>query len=164
MSDTQTRHLEGNYAPVDTEVTAFDLPVTGAIPPELNGRLLRIGPNPYDGASGHWFAGTGMAHGVRIEDGRAAWDLLPSEGGWAGSSPSSVAATTCGPKGGSAGSHLGPSWQSTPGATGIFRLRLSNRSTARCRNRSISSGCPANTSAPPGRTSFSRYQNWFWNE
>lgn len=73
MSDTQARHLEGNYAPVDTEVTAFDLPVTGSIPEELNGRLLRIGPNPYDGASGHWFAGTGMAHGVRLEAGRAAW-------------------------------------------------------------------------------------------
>ena len=73
MSDTQTRHLEGNYAPVSDEVTAFDLPVTGTIPPALNGRLLRIGPNPYDGASGHWFSGTGMAHGVRLEEGRAAW-------------------------------------------------------------------------------------------
>lgn len=26
------RYLQGNYAPVDREVTATDLPVTGAIP------------------------------------------------------------------------------------------------------------------------------------
>lgn len=75
MTDTAATatHLEGNYAPVDKEVTAIDLDVTGAIPEELNGRLLRIGPNPFDGASGHWFTGTGMVHGLRLEEGRAAW-------------------------------------------------------------------------------------------
>jgi carotenoid cleavage dioxygenase-like enzyme len=31
----------GNYAPVNDELTAFDLQVEGAIPPELNGWYLR---------------------------------------------------------------------------------------------------------------------------
>jgi carotenoid cleavage dioxygenase-like enzyme len=36
---------QGVFAPVTEEVTAFDLPVTGRIPSELNGRYLRNGPN-----------------------------------------------------------------------------------------------------------------------
>ncbi|MFJ3231015.1 carotenoid oxygenase family protein [Streptomyces sp. NPDC086787] len=64
-------HLAGNYAPVTEELTAHDLPVTGTIPPELNGWYLRNGPNPADAASGHWFFGDGMIHGVRLEGGRA---------------------------------------------------------------------------------------------
>ena len=61
-----------NYAPVTDELTEFDLPVEGAIPPELNGWYLRNGPNPRQ-ATAHWFTGDGMIHGVRIENGRAAW-------------------------------------------------------------------------------------------
>ncbi len=68
-------YLEGNFAPVEDELTAFDLPVTGEIPAELSGRLLRIGPNPVaaDPANYHWFTGNGMAHGVRLRDGKAEW-------------------------------------------------------------------------------------------
>ena len=66
-------HLRGNFAPVDREVTATDLPVEGAIPPELRGLYLRNGPNPRSGTSAHWFLGDGMIHGIRIEDGKAAW-------------------------------------------------------------------------------------------
>jgi carotenoid cleavage dioxygenase len=66
-------HLTGNYAPVTEEVTAFDLPVRGAIPRELSGLYLRNGPNPKRGSSPHWFVGDGMVHGVRLENGRAAW-------------------------------------------------------------------------------------------
>jgi carotenoid cleavage dioxygenase len=66
-------HLRGNYAPVSQEVTAFDLPVEGAVPPELAGLYLRNGPNPKSGWSAHWFLGDGMLHGVRLEGGRAAW-------------------------------------------------------------------------------------------
>ena len=66
-------HLRGNYAPVHEELTAFDLPVRGAIPPELRGLYLRNGPNPKSGSSPHWFTGDGMVHGVRLENGRAAW-------------------------------------------------------------------------------------------
>lgn len=62
----------GNYAPVTDELTEFDLPVEGAIPAELDGWYLRNGPNPRQ-AGAHWFTGDGMIHGVRIEDGRAAW-------------------------------------------------------------------------------------------
>ncbi|MFD9883426.1 carotenoid oxygenase family protein [Streptomyces alboflavus] len=69
---TTTFHLQGNYAPVHDELTAYDLPVTGAIPPELNGWYLRNGPNPRE-ESAHWFVGDGMIHGVRLENGRAAW-------------------------------------------------------------------------------------------
>ncbi len=62
----------GNYAPVADELTEFDLPVEGTIPAELNGWYLRNGPNPRQ-ATAHWFSGDGMIHGVRIENGRAAW-------------------------------------------------------------------------------------------
>jgi carotenoid cleavage dioxygenase len=66
--------LEGNFAPVTEEVTECDLPVTGTIPPELTGRLVRIGPNPVtppDRGAYHWFVGNGMVHGLRLRDGRA---------------------------------------------------------------------------------------------
>jgi carotenoid cleavage dioxygenase len=49
------------------ELTAFDLPVTGAIPPELRGLYVRNGANPKGGSSPHWFFGSGMVHGVRLE-------------------------------------------------------------------------------------------------
>jgi carotenoid cleavage dioxygenase-like enzyme len=66
-------HLQGNFAPVKEEVTAYDLEVVGAIPPELQGMYLRNGSNPVTGHSEHWFMGQGMVHGVRLEDGKAAW-------------------------------------------------------------------------------------------
>jgi carotenoid cleavage dioxygenase len=68
--------LSGNYAPVDVETTAFDLKTRGEIPRELEGRLVRIGPNPLgpvDPAAYHWFTGAGMVHGLRLRDGRAEW-------------------------------------------------------------------------------------------
>jgi carotenoid cleavage dioxygenase-like enzyme len=69
------RFLEGPFAPVTEEVTAFDLPVTGTLPAELHGRYLRNGPNPLglDDPVQHWFVGPGMVHGVRLRDGRAEW-------------------------------------------------------------------------------------------
>ena len=66
-------HLRGNYAPVTEEVTAGDLEVQGALPPELDGRYLRNGANPKSGTSGHWFMGDGMIHGMRLRDGKAEW-------------------------------------------------------------------------------------------
>lgn len=62
----------GNYLPVADELTAFDLPVDGVIPTELDGWYLRNGPNPRR-SSGHWFTGDGMIHGLRLQNGRAAW-------------------------------------------------------------------------------------------
>ena len=40
-------YLDGNYAPVADEVTAFDLPIVGSLPAELNGRYLRNGDVAY---------------------------------------------------------------------------------------------------------------------
>ena len=76
MTTDTSVYLSGNYAPVTEEVTAFDLPVIGELPPELNGRYLRNGPNPIsdvDPATHHWFLGDGMVHGIRLRDGRAEW-------------------------------------------------------------------------------------------
>jgi carotenoid cleavage dioxygenase-like enzyme len=64
-------HLAGNFAPVPDELTSHDLPVTGAVPPELSGWYLRNGPNPREAASQHWFLGDGMVHGIRLDNGRA---------------------------------------------------------------------------------------------
>ena len=68
-------YLSGNFAPVSEEITTTDLEVTGAIPPDLAGRYLRIGPNPWPIPEGpyHWFTGAGMVHGVELRDGRAQW-------------------------------------------------------------------------------------------
>ncbi len=66
-------HLRDNFAPVTEEVSAEGMQVIGAIPPALNGRLLRNGPNPQTGWSDHWFFGNGMIHGVEFENGRANW-------------------------------------------------------------------------------------------
>ncbi|MBE1466463.1 carotenoid oxygenase family protein [Kibdelosporangium phytohabitans] len=67
-------YLEGLLAPVADEIEAVDLPVTGELPRELVGRYFRNGPNPQPGQDpGHWFAGDGMIHGIRIADGRAEW-------------------------------------------------------------------------------------------
>ncbi len=69
-------YLSGAAAPVTNEVTAFDLPVTGTIPAELEGRWLRNGPNPIeavDASKHHWFLGDGMVHGLRLRGGKAEW-------------------------------------------------------------------------------------------
>ena len=68
-------YLDGNFAPVREEVTETELQVTGTIPDHLDGRYLRIGPNPIgaDPRTYHWFMGAGMVHGVRIRDGKAEW-------------------------------------------------------------------------------------------
>jgi carotenoid cleavage dioxygenase-like enzyme len=67
--------LTGLHAPMREELTIEDLAVTGSIPPALDGRYLRIGPNPIaaDSRLYQWFLGDGMVHGFRIEGGRARW-------------------------------------------------------------------------------------------
>ena len=75
-TSTDSPFLAGAFAPVDEEVTAYDLPVSGTLPAALDGWYLRNGPNPLgfeDPAAHHWFLGDGMVHGVRLRDGRAAW-------------------------------------------------------------------------------------------
>jgi carotenoid cleavage dioxygenase-like enzyme len=67
--------LEGPFAPVDQEVAVYGLKVTGSIPGALEGRLLRVGPNPVDPENPvtyNWFTGNGMVpigfHGNWIPD------------------------------------------------------------------------------------------------
>ncbi len=69
-------YLEGPFAPVREERTDdHELPMEGALPPGLDGRLLRIGPNPAatpaDPDRYHWLSGDGMVHAVDLADGRA---------------------------------------------------------------------------------------------
>ena len=80
VTDAQTPrvdnpYLQGNFAPVTAELTVErPLAVDGAIPPALEGLLLRNGPNPAvveDPARYHWFAGDGMVHAVELRDGQA---------------------------------------------------------------------------------------------
>jgi carotenoid cleavage dioxygenase len=69
-------YLEGPYAPVAAETTESRLAVSGTIPRELNGTLVRIGPNPLqvgNPAIYHWFVGDGMVHGLRLREGAALW-------------------------------------------------------------------------------------------
>ena len=68
--------LTGIHEPMTGEETLEDLKVTGNIPAQLDGRYLRIGPNPVtppDPKTYHWFTGDGMAHGIRVKDSKALW-------------------------------------------------------------------------------------------
>ncbi|AUT04551.1 9-cis-epoxycarotenoid dioxygenase [Nostoc sp. CENA543] len=67
--------LQDNFAPVQEEITADNLPVIGQIPQELSGLFLRISPNPQFFPVGlyHWFDGDGMLHGVNIKNGQASY-------------------------------------------------------------------------------------------
>jgi len=68
-------YLDGNFAPVQTEITADSLQVIGQLPPDLSGMFVRNGPNPQWSPIGqyHWFDGDGMLHGVRIDNGKATY-------------------------------------------------------------------------------------------
>jgi hypothetical protein len=76
-NSTGAPYVAANFAPLKSEVTSFDLEVIGHVPEEVTGRLLRIGPNPIDDldqvrlARHHWFAGSGMVHGLRLRGGKA---------------------------------------------------------------------------------------------
>ena len=67
--------LSGIHRPMTEELTLTELKVEGTIPAVLDGRYLRIGPNPIeaDPASYHWFTGDGMVHGLALRDGSALW-------------------------------------------------------------------------------------------
>ena len=67
--------LEGNFAPVERELAVDDLAIVGEWPRELEGTLVRNGPNPQFPPLGryHWHDGDGMLHAVRIRGGRASY-------------------------------------------------------------------------------------------
>lgn len=76
FSEIGNPFLDGNYAPVQHEITALDLEITGTVPEYLDGRYLRIGPNPLgeqDPSRYQVFMGEGMAHGLRLGGGQAHW-------------------------------------------------------------------------------------------
>lgn len=67
-------YLQGNFAPLSAEVETADLWTEGTLPPDLNGYLLRTGPNPAlvpDPDRYHWFSGDGMVHAIALREGRA---------------------------------------------------------------------------------------------
>jgi carotenoid cleavage dioxygenase-like enzyme len=68
-------YLEGNYAPIHTEITAHELPAIGDLPSDLDGMFIRTGSNPMFEPEGryHWFDGDGMLHGVHIANGKATY-------------------------------------------------------------------------------------------
>jgi carotenoid cleavage oxygenase len=68
-------YLRGNFAPVERESTLLEheLEVEGELPRDLNGLLLRNGPNPAGEvtAGHHWFIGDAMLHAIELREGRA---------------------------------------------------------------------------------------------
>ena len=63
-------YLQGNYAPIDKEIVATNLPVQGILPSGLSGRYYRTGSNPsksFEDRPYHWFDGDGMTHAVTFE-------------------------------------------------------------------------------------------------
>ena len=68
--------LEGPFAPIGHESFSSEIKITGEIPKQLNGMLLRTGPNPIETpnpALYNWFVGDGMIHAVKIENGQVRW-------------------------------------------------------------------------------------------
>ena len=64
--------LQGNFAPVDNENSFDHLEIIGTIPEDLQGTLLRSGPNPVNpGPNHHWFMGDGMLHAIQLGNGQA---------------------------------------------------------------------------------------------
>ncbi|XP_062188244.1 9-cis-epoxycarotenoid dioxygenase NCED4, chloroplastic-like [Phragmites australis] len=65
--------MAGNYAPVAECAPRGELPVTGCVPPVLDGVYVRNGANPLHQprAGHHLFDGDGMLHAVRLRGGRA---------------------------------------------------------------------------------------------
>ncbi len=66
--------LEGNFGPVMAEHDIEDLEVIGAIPQDLQGNFLRVGPNPvhiFSVELYHTFDGDGMIHAIEFGDGNA---------------------------------------------------------------------------------------------
>lgn len=78
MADHLPDLNSGILAPVADEVTIEDFTVSGALPPELSGLLIRNGPNPFDGRFAgtdmlSWWVGPAMLHGLLISEGQAHW-------------------------------------------------------------------------------------------
>lgn len=75
VTNTINPYLNGNFAPINQEITADTLKVIGELPPDISGMFIRNGPNPQWSPIGqyHWFDGDGMLHGVEINNGQATY-------------------------------------------------------------------------------------------
>ena len=64
--------LNGNYAPIRMECDIDDVIVRGELPDDLDITYYRNGPDPQFPPRGdhHWFAGDGMLHMFRVQNGR----------------------------------------------------------------------------------------------
>ena len=65
--------MQGNYGPIEHELTVADLPVRGRMPVELDGSYVRNGFNPPGAVPFHWFFGAGMVHGFELRDGAVSY-------------------------------------------------------------------------------------------
>ncbi|MCX7123860.1 MAG: carotenoid oxygenase family protein [Gammaproteobacteria bacterium] len=76
MSAIESPFLKGVFAPFRREENLDRLEVIGKIPADLQGVLLRNGPNPQFDPLGayHWFNGDGMLHAIRIKEGCASYN------------------------------------------------------------------------------------------
>jgi carotenoid cleavage oxygenase len=65
----------GAFRPVTGECTAADLPIEGALPPELDGLFARNSFTPFPGKPlpPHLFFADGLLHGLRLQGGQAKW-------------------------------------------------------------------------------------------
>lgn len=64
---------QGGFSSVTKESTFEHLEVVGALPPSLSGLYVRNGSNPEHNDASHWFFGSGMLHGLRLDAGKASW-------------------------------------------------------------------------------------------
>lgn len=67
--------IAGNFSPVGEQSPHHDLPVSGKIPPFINGVYVRNGANPHfrPVAGHHFFDGDGMVHSVHLRNGAASY-------------------------------------------------------------------------------------------
>lgn len=67
--------LRGNFAPLRMECDLNDVIVEGEIPKDLDISYYRNGPDPQFAPRGHhhWFAGDGMLHMFKVQDGRVGY-------------------------------------------------------------------------------------------
>jgi beta,beta-carotene 9',10'-dioxygenase len=64
------------FSTLEEEVSVSELPVSGTLPPWLQGSLLRTGPAKFEVAEqrlSHWFDGLAMLHRFTIADGHASY-------------------------------------------------------------------------------------------